>query len=156
MLIIRYRRVGKRNHAQYKIVVAEKSFSVKGKFVEALGSYDPHSKEVVLKEDRIKYWLGVGAQCSDSVHNLLVSNGLIEGEKRKVSIKEKAKEESDSEGETKSEGEASKAPEEEKEAPVEEEVKKEEKQPVEKKEQPEKEKEEAKPEEVKKEDSEKK
>ncbi len=86
MLTIRYQRIGKKNHAQYKIVVAEKSFSVKGKFVESLGSYDPHSKETILKEDRIKHWLEVGAQCSDSVHNLLVSKGLVEGKKRKVNI----------------------------------------------------------------------
>jgi small subunit ribosomal protein S16 len=89
MLIIRYRRIGKKNHAQYKIVVAEKSFPVKGRFVEALGSYDPHNKETVLKEDKIKYWLDNGAQCSDSVHNLLVSKGIIKGEKRKVNIKTK-------------------------------------------------------------------
>ena len=93
MLIIRYRRVGKRNHAQYKLVVAEKSFPVKGKFVEVLGSYDPHSKEAVLKEDRIKYWISVGAQCSDSVHNLLLSKKLIEGQKVKVSTRKKVKEE---------------------------------------------------------------
>jgi small subunit ribosomal protein S16 len=91
MLIIRYRRTGKRNCAQYKIVVAEKAFSVKGKFLEALGSYNPHSKEVVLKEDRINYWISVGAQCSDSVHNLLISKGLIKEAKRKVSFKGKPK-----------------------------------------------------------------
>ena len=93
MLIIRYRRIGKRNYAQYKIVVAEKAFSVKGRFVEALGSYDPHTKEAVLKEDRINHWIGVGAQCSDSVHNLLVTKGLIKEAKRKVSFKGKVKEE---------------------------------------------------------------
>ncbi len=90
MLIIRYRRIGKRNHSQFKIVVAEKSFSVSGKFIEALGSYDPHSKEVALKEDRINYWLGVGAQCSDSVYNLFISKGIIKGKKRKVNIKKSA------------------------------------------------------------------
>lgn len=93
MLIIRYRRIGKRNHAQFKIVVAEKSFSVDGKFIEALGSYDPHSKEVVLKKDRINYWLGVGAQCSDSVYNLFISNGLVKGSKRKINIPKPAKSE---------------------------------------------------------------
>jgi len=93
MLIIRYRRIGKRNYAQYKIVVAERSFSVKGKFIEALGSYNPHDKKSILNKDRINYWIGVGAQCSDSVHNLLISKGIIEGSKRKVSFKGKSKEE---------------------------------------------------------------
>ena len=97
MLIIRYQRVGKRNYAQFKIVVAEKSSPVKGKSVEILGSYDPHSKEVVLKKDRINYWLLIGAQCSDSVHNLLVSKGLIKEKKRKINIKQKPAEEKEGE-----------------------------------------------------------
>ncbi len=92
MLVIRYRRIGKRNFAQYKIVVAEKSFSVKGRFLEALGSYNPHNKEVILKEDRIKHWIGVGAQCSDSVHNLLVFKGVIKGVKRKSGVNKKFEE----------------------------------------------------------------
>ncbi len=93
MLVIRYRRIGKRNFAQYKIVVAEKAFSVKGRFLEALGSYNPHNKKVTLKEDRVKHWISVGAQCSDSVHNLFVSKGVIKGTKRKVDVKGVPKEE---------------------------------------------------------------
>jgi small subunit ribosomal protein S16 len=93
MLTIRYQRVGKKNYAQFKIVVAEKSAPVKGKFVEALGSRDPHQKQVVLKEDRIKYWLDKGAQCSDSVFNLLVSQGVVSGPKRKINLKKKEVEE---------------------------------------------------------------
>ncbi len=89
MLIIRFSRVGKRNHAQYRIVLTEKTSPVKGKFVELLGSYDPHQKQAVLKEDRIKYWLGNGVQCSDSVFNLFVAKELIKGEKRKVRVPEK-------------------------------------------------------------------
>ncbi len=44
MLVIRFSRVGKRNHAQYKVVVAEKSAPIKGRFVEQVGSYNPHLK----------------------------------------------------------------------------------------------------------------
>ncbi len=93
MLIIRFSRVGKKNHAQYRIVLAEKSSPVKGKFVELLGSYDPHQKQAVFKEDRIKYWVKTGAQCSDSVYNLFVEKGLIEGDKRQVKMPEKKEEE---------------------------------------------------------------
>lgn len=93
MLIIRLSRVGKRNYAQYKIVVAEKTAPVKGKFVEQVGSYDPHSKKAVLKEDRIKHWLSNGAACSDTVYNLLVGNKIIDGEKRSVPMKAKKSEE---------------------------------------------------------------
>lgn len=93
MIIIRFSRVGKKGHAQYKVVLAEKSFPVQGKFIEQLGSYDPHKKESALNADRIKYWLGEGAACSDSVHNLFVREGIIKADKRKVSIEIKEKEE---------------------------------------------------------------
>ncbi len=87
MIIIRFSRVGKKGHAQYKVVLAEKSYPVQGKFIEQLGSYDPHKKEAVLKTDRVKYWIEKGAACSDSAHNLFVREGLVKEEKRKVSIK---------------------------------------------------------------------
>jgi len=51
-----------------------------------LGSYNPHSKEAVLKEDRIKYWISKGAQMSDTVCNLFIKKGVIEGSKRKVKV----------------------------------------------------------------------
>jgi small subunit ribosomal protein S16 len=86
MIIIRFSRIGKKGHAQYKVVLAEKAYPVQGKFIEQLGSYDPHKKEAVLKADRIKYWIEKGAACSDSAHNLFVREGLINAEKRKVSI----------------------------------------------------------------------
>ncbi len=98
MLVIRFARIGKRNHAQYRIVLAEKSAPVKGKFVELLGSYDPHQKIVTLKKDRIKKRIEQGAQVSDSVWNLLIAEKVIAGEKRKIAIKQKEKE-----GEEKSE-----------------------------------------------------
>jgi small subunit ribosomal protein S16 len=103
MLNIRLSRVGKRNYAQYKIVVAEKTSPVKGKFVEQLGSYDPHTKEVIVKEDRVKYWIGNGAGCSDTVYNLLVENKVIEGEKRKLALKSKKKDDGGEEKEEKKE-----------------------------------------------------
>ncbi len=91
MLNIRLSRVGKRNHAQYKIVVAEKSAPVKGRFVEQVGSYDPHSKQIVLKKERVEHWLSQGVACSDTVYNLLVKEGVISGPKRKVFLKKKKK-----------------------------------------------------------------
>ncbi len=96
MLNIRLSRVGKRNHAQYKLVVAEKTAPIKGKFVEQLGSYDPHTKELVSKDERIKYWISKGAGCSETVHNLLIKKGIIEGKKIKLTLKSKKSEEDDS------------------------------------------------------------
>lgn len=100
MLIIRLSRVGKRNYPQFKIVVAEKSAPVKGRFVEQLGSYDPHKKIVTVDSARAKHWISQGAACSDTAWNLLISQGVIEGEKRKVKIPDKVAEQSE-EGEGK-------------------------------------------------------
>jgi small subunit ribosomal protein S16 len=93
MLIIRFSRVGKRNHAQFRVVLTEKSAAVKSKPIEVLGGYDPHQKKSSLKEDRIKYWISQGAQLSDSAYNLMVSQGIIEGRKRLIKIKSKSIEE---------------------------------------------------------------
>ena len=66
----------------YKIVVTEKTRSPKsGKFIEQLGSYNPLTKEKQINAERIKYWISKGAQPSDTVHNLLVRNKIIEGVK---------------------------------------------------------------------------
>lgn len=93
MLTIRFARVGKRNRAQFKISLQEKTIAPGGKHVEILGSYDPHLKRAVLKEDRIKYWISQGAQLSDTVHNLFVSKKVISDKKRPVKMKAKKKEE---------------------------------------------------------------
>lgn len=75
MLRIRLTRVGKRNNAHYRVVVAEHSRPVKGKFLELLGTYNPMKKEVALKEERIKYWISQGAGPSQTVARLLRKNG---------------------------------------------------------------------------------
>ncbi|MFA6484755.1 MAG: 30S ribosomal protein S16 [Parcubacteria group bacterium] len=87
---MRMARVGKRNKAQFKIMLQESTVAPGGKHVEVLGSYDPHQKAAVLKEERIKYWLAQGAQASDTVYNLLVSKGLISDKKRAVKLPKKA------------------------------------------------------------------
>jgi small subunit ribosomal protein S16 len=89
MLSIRFNRTGKRNQAQFRIVVQEHTVAPGGRHVEVLGSYDPHSKKSVFKADRIKYWIGKGAQVSDSVWNLMIKNQIIEGVKRAVKMKKK-------------------------------------------------------------------
>ncbi|MEY2985930.1 MAG: hypothetical protein RJB24_159 [Candidatus Parcubacteria bacterium] len=81
MLRIRLSRVGKKNTPIYKVVVAEKTRPVKGKFIESLGMYNPGNKDNTLNAERIKYWISVGAQPSQTVHNLLVKNNIIEGNK---------------------------------------------------------------------------
>lgn len=89
MLKIRLTRRGKKNSAFFRVVVAEHTSPIKGKFLENLGFLNPHTKEKEFKAERIKYWIEKGAQCSDTVHNLLVSNGVISGPKKAVKIKKK-------------------------------------------------------------------
>lgn len=90
MLAIRLARVGKKNRAQFQIVLQEQAIAPGGRHVEVLGSYDPHSKAIVLKEEKIKYWLSKGAQASPTVHNLLVSKNIVSGKKIAVKIPKKA------------------------------------------------------------------
>jgi small subunit ribosomal protein S16 len=89
MLTIRLARTGKRNTAQFKIMLQEKTVAPGGRHVEILGSYNPHSKEAVLKTERIKYWIEKGAFISDTVHNLLVKNNVISEKKRVVKLPKK-------------------------------------------------------------------
>jgi len=65
--------MGKKKRPFYRIVVTEKTRPRNGRFVEIVGTYDPLKKpaEVKLVEDRVKYWLGVGAQPSDTVRSFL-------------------------------------------------------------------------------------
>ena len=94
MLRIRLRRIGRKNQPFFQIVVMERGAAPKGgRAKEMLGSYDPLTKEKIIKKERVKYWLSVGAEPSDTVHNMLVSEGVIEGEKRRVHTKSKKKEE---------------------------------------------------------------
>jgi small subunit ribosomal protein S16 len=93
MLVIRFSRVGRHNHAQYRIVVQEKTKAPSGRHFAVVGSYDPHLKTVVLKEEKIKEFIKNGAQPSDSVYNLLVREGVITGAKRVIKVPAKKVEE---------------------------------------------------------------
>jgi len=81
MLKIRLQRIGKKKQAYYKVIVTEHTRRPKGQYVELLGSYDPHSKKLKIDAERVKHWLSHGAQSSPTVHNLLINNKIIEGQK---------------------------------------------------------------------------
>ena len=82
MLVIRLFRIGRRNQPAFKIVVTDsRRSSTRGRFVEEVGVYNPLSKQRNLKGDRIKYWISQGAQPSPTVHNMLVTDKVIEGKK---------------------------------------------------------------------------
>jgi small subunit ribosomal protein S16 len=102
MLVIRFLRVGKRNQPSFKIVVTDKRRPPKsGYYVEEVGFWNPLTKEKVLKPERIKYWLGIGAKPSPTVFNLLVSEKIVEG--KKISKHKKPKEEKPTEEKPKEE-----------------------------------------------------
>lgn len=84
MLTIRLARTGKRNQPSFRVVLAEKGRSAKGKFIEILGNYNPIQKVKSLKAERINYWILKGAQPSETVHNLLVSEKIIGAKKVKA------------------------------------------------------------------------
>lgn len=90
MLIIRFQRVGRTNDPAFRVVVTEKQNAAKKKHLEILGSYHPKTKHTVLRAERIKHWLSKGAQVSDTAHNLLVKNKVIEAKLRSIKIKQKA------------------------------------------------------------------
>src|SRR4030042_6388931 len=99
MLTIRLSRIGKRNQPSFKIVVTDKrNSSTRGRFVEQVGTLNPRTKEKTLKADRIKDWLSVGAKPSPSIHNLFVSEKIIEGKKIDVHNKSKVIEGKPAEG----------------------------------------------------------
>ena len=70
---IRLARHGAKKSPFYRIVAADGRMRRDGRFLEMLGTYDPREKPAVvkLKADRIRYWLGQGAQPSTTVKNLL-------------------------------------------------------------------------------------
>ena len=93
MLTIRLTRKGKKNQPFFRAVVIDKRRSAKGgRAVEILGYVDPLTKRKSLKKERILYWIKNGAQPSDTMHNLLVSEKIIDAPKIKIfNISKKSK-----------------------------------------------------------------
>lgn len=81
MLAIKLKRAGKKHQPSYRLVVDEKRSKILGQNIEDLGWYNPHTKKHDFKGERVSHWLKVGAQPTDTVHNLLISAGLLEGSK---------------------------------------------------------------------------
>ncbi len=85
MLKIRLQRIGRKNEAQFRLVVTDsKNGPQSGKFLEILGSHTPKGDTVILKNERILHWIKNGAQVSPTAHNMLVKHKVIEGKKKNV------------------------------------------------------------------------
>ncbi len=80
MVKLRLKRVGRRNRAFFRLCAFDAREERDGRSIEQLGTYDPmekdESKKVVLKRERIEYWLSVGAQPTETVASILKQNKI--------------------------------------------------------------------------------
>ncbi len=115
MLRIRLARVGRKHDPSYRVIVTERGRAPQpGNYVEQVGTYDARSDEHDLKPERIEHWISNGAQPSETVHNLLVKAGVIEGDTTNpLPKKSPIKKEGGSDEEPKSETDSSEPDEEE-------------------------------------------
>ena len=89
MVRIRLRRMGAKKRAFYRIIVADGRSPRDGRFIETIGTYDPHQTGtlgVSLKQDRAAHWLQVGAQPSDGVVPLLRNANLIDKNNKPIPV----------------------------------------------------------------------
>lgn len=85
MLSIRLARIGKKKQPSYRIVICQKHKDALGDYIENIGylNYFGKEKTVELNKERVEYWLKNGAQPTASIHNLLVSQGILQADKKK-------------------------------------------------------------------------
>lgn len=96
MLALKLSRVGKKGKPTYKLIAIDKRKDTHNRAVDFLGHYDPRDvkNKLVVDAEKIKTWIAKGAQPTDTVHNLLIINGIITGDKKKntkITLKRKAK-----------------------------------------------------------------
>ncbi|HOG31106.1 MAG TPA: 30S ribosomal protein S16 [Candidatus Cloacimonadota bacterium] len=80
MVKLRLRRMGANDQPFYRIVAIDSRVSRDGKYIESIGWYDPkpNPSKIQIEKDRALYWLGVGAQPSDTVRSLLRKAGILQ------------------------------------------------------------------------------
>ena len=90
--MIKLSKIGKTNKKVFRLIISEKCRDPYGKALEILGAYNPYSKELQVKGDRVKYWISKGAGMTPTVNNLLISKEVIDGQKVSASKKGKVNE----------------------------------------------------------------
>lgn len=76
MQVIRLARVGRNKYPVYRIVTADKRRAANGKFVQVIGRYNPHTKELVIEKEALQTAITNGAQPSNAVLKLMKAEGL--------------------------------------------------------------------------------
>jgi small subunit ribosomal protein S16 len=85
MLMIRLQRVGRKHDPSFRVVLTDRRNSTKsGRIAEVLGFYDARKGKPNFEADRIKYWMGKGAQLTETVNNMLIDAKIITGKKMNV------------------------------------------------------------------------
>lgn len=82
MLKIRLQKTGRKNSPSFRVVLTESKRGPKGKHIELLGFYNSRLNQIKIDKEKINYWISQGAKVSDTVHNLLVNQGVIKGPKK--------------------------------------------------------------------------
>ena len=92
MLAISLMRMGAKGKPFYRLVVKEKRSKRDGTYLENVGTYNPmlDPAEVLLNHDRIQYWIGVGAQPTDTVKSLIKNNPVQTEEEREATMQARA------------------------------------------------------------------
>ena len=79
-VVLRLKRFGRRHRSFYRLNAMDRRSPRDGRVIEQLGWYDPNAREsekqLSLNRERIEYWLGTGAQPSDTVRQLLERQGI--------------------------------------------------------------------------------
>ncbi len=91
---IKLKRFGRRHQPHYRLTAVDHRKDRNSDVIEELGVYDPinrkEDQQVILKRERIEYWLGVGAQPTNTVRRILEKNGLARPKAEKKSAAPKA------------------------------------------------------------------
>jgi small subunit ribosomal protein S16 len=78
---LRLKKFGRRHQIFFRVSAMDERAPRNGRVIEELGYYDPRSKDpqkqTSLNRERIEYWLGVGAETSDTVRQILQRNGIV-------------------------------------------------------------------------------
>ena len=93
MLAIKLKRTGKKGQAHFRLVISEKRSKLKGRDTDVLGWMNPLKKTSEINAEKVREWIKKGAQPTESVHNLLVKNKIIQASK--ISVHKKKKESSE-------------------------------------------------------------